>query len=143
MAEQPWQPLSPGDARRALLAHLLRREVVVFVGAGVSLAAGLPGWQALVARLGDQLPDLAGTNLAGHDTRDVPPWYVAQHGRERLEQLRVRTIGDQRYQPAPLHRAFADRPVSLCWLAWPSVPIRAIHCMRYARLWLFTAGQSA
>jgi tetratricopeptide (TPR) repeat protein len=109
MSEQVGQ----NERRRALLGHLLRREVVVFVGAGASAAANLPDWKTLVAQLGEKLPDLAGADLTRLDSLDVPQWYVDEHGREHLEDLLVSALGNPTLEPSDLHRALADLPVSL------------------------------
>lgn len=63
---------------------LLARECVFFVGAGLSTAAGLPDWNSLVRRLGDEL-GLPWSDR--HDYLDLAQWYRERFGRERLAGL--------------------------------------------------------
>jgi len=60
------------ERARALAAHAVQQELVLFLGAGVSIGAGLPAWQGLLDRLAERLdtrrPDLA--QLHRHDVRD-------------------------------------------------------------------------
>jgi hypothetical protein len=68
------------DLEKALLA----RECVVFVGAGLSSGAGLPDWNSLLRRLGD---DLGLPWSDRHDYLDLAQWYRERFGRERLAGL--------------------------------------------------------
>lgn len=62
---------------QALLAH----ECVFFVGAGLSSGAGLPDWNSLVRRLGDEL-GLPWSDR--HDYLDLAQWYGERFGRDKL-----------------------------------------------------------
>jgi hypothetical protein len=56
-------------------------ECVLFVGAGLSQAAGLPGWPALARRLADELGIELGRRT---DYLDVAQWYREKFGAEAL-----------------------------------------------------------
>jgi O-acetyl-ADP-ribose deacetylase (regulator of RNase III) len=73
----------PAAAERYLdLEHaLLARECVIFVGAGLSSAAGLPDWNSLVRRLSD---DLGIRWSERHNYLDLAQWYRERFGQERL-----------------------------------------------------------
>ena len=67
---------------------LLARECVLFVGAGLSSAAGLPGWDALIQRLGD---DLGLRRPERHNYLDLAQWYRERFGRDQLADVLRRT----------------------------------------------------
>jgi hypothetical protein len=64
-----------------LAASITRGDAVLFIGAGLSIGAGLPGWQALIAPLADRigLPE----HLRG-DLLKVAQHYEGQCGRHAL-----------------------------------------------------------
>ena len=43
------------DIPKALVQALIRGDVVLFVGAGLSIGAGLPGWSKLLTPLADEI----------------------------------------------------------------------------------------
>ncbi len=71
---------------------LLARECVLFVGAGLSSAAGLPGWDALIRRLGD---DLGIRRPDRHNYLDLAQWHRERFGRDRLADLLRQTYSAQ------------------------------------------------
>ena len=76
------------EANPPLAQALLARECVVFVGAGLSSAAGLPGWDALIQRLGD---DLGIRRPERHNYLDLAQWYRERFGRDQLADVLRRT----------------------------------------------------
>lgn len=71
---------------------LLARECVLFVGAGLSSAAGLPGWDALIRHLGD---DLGIRRPDRHNYLDLAQWHRERFGRDRLADLLRQTYSTQ------------------------------------------------
>ncbi|MDP9373512.1 MAG: SIR2 family protein [Chloroflexota bacterium] len=104
--------LTVAEAEQQLAERLLRREVVVFAGAGTSMEADppLPDWKALVAGL---VADLPGGASATADDLDLAQWYVEEHGRGRLEARLSATFGGLDRRPSPLQQALAALPVGL------------------------------
>jgi hypothetical protein len=75
-------PLAPTPERHAALEQaLLARECVLFVGAGLSSAAGLPDWNSLIRRLSD---DLGIRWSERHNYLDLAQWYRERFGPEKL-----------------------------------------------------------
>lgn len=69
-------------ASHPALDHALRDGAcVLFVGAGMSSGAGLPGWNELIARLSRDLQIAPSPRL---DNLDLAQWYREQFGNERL-----------------------------------------------------------
>lgn len=105
--------LSSSAAEKALVEHLIRREVVVFAGAGVSKAARPPlqDWQQLIESLTPDLPSL----LPGDkpDPLDVAQWFVNEHGRRKLEERLVAAFGREEIAPSQLQEALAALPVNV------------------------------
>lgn len=91
----------------ALEHALLARECVFFVGAGLSSGAGLPGWNSLVRRLGD---DLGLPWSDRHDYLDLAQWYRERFGRERLADL-LRELYATPAKPTLAHYLLMSLPV--------------------------------
>lgn len=93
------------ERERTLLAEQAAlRSLVLFVGAGVSSAAGLPAWKALVAPLAQELG--VDPNI---DVLDLAQWYVDAHKRPALLERVVRALAPV-HQPSNLHLALAQVP---------------------------------
>jgi hypothetical protein len=91
------------DLERALLA----RECVLFVGAGLSSGAGLPDWNNLVRRLGD---DLGLPWSDRHDYLDLAQWYRERFGAEKLAGV-LRELYTTASQPTLAHYLLMSLPV--------------------------------
>ncbi len=85
-------PPCPLDAASfaALPDALRERRCVLFLGAGLSSAAGLPGWGALVDRLAGEMGLAAAPHADLDYYLDLAQWYVERHGAEALGRL----VGD-------------------------------------------------
>jgi hypothetical protein len=80
------EPRHPPELVRALR----NGSCVLFVGAGLSSGAGLPGWDNLIGQIRQELnvaPD------AGVDHLDLAQWYREQFGKARLAELLRTTFG--------------------------------------------------
>ncbi len=94
-----------------LLDALGERRCVLFVGAGVSAGAGLPGWKQLIDRLAAEL----GVSL---DSRkdldyylDVAQWYVEKRGPAELAGVIGSLFGGAQGRPTPAHYLLMSLPV--------------------------------
>ncbi|HEY7424647.1 MAG TPA: SIR2 family protein [Gemmataceae bacterium] len=74
-------PSAAPERYAALEQALAAQECVVFVGAGLSSAAGLPDWNSLVRRLSD---DLGIRWSERHNYLDLAQWHRERFGVERL-----------------------------------------------------------
>jgi hypothetical protein len=88
-----------------------RGQLAVFIGAGVSAAAGLPTWEALVDELAEQsgLDDELGEGLAKLPPQDAAALLARELGREQLEAYVKERFGPASYALA--HALIADLPV--------------------------------
>lgn len=70
--ESPERTSVLADTARGLAAHVDSRQLALFIGAGVSVGAGLPGWTKLLEQLGGSLdPAVVPEQLASlNDDRD-------------------------------------------------------------------------
>ncbi len=96
------------DIDPTLVERFAHRNGTVFVGAGISMASGLPSWRQLVkplrADLGDEVTDDA-TPL------EIAELFEAKHGRTMLiKQLRDK-LSDVRYQLSRTHELVVSLPV--------------------------------
>jgi hypothetical protein len=88
-----------------------RGQLAVFVGAGVSAAAGLPTWEQLLDELAGRsgLADPLRAGLARLPAQDAAALLARELGRERLECFVEDRFGPGRYALA--HALIADLPV--------------------------------
>jgi hypothetical protein len=75
---------------RALAQALRSRACVLFVGAGLSTGAGLPGWNQLIEQLARALDVDPAARV---DHLDLAQWYLEHFGKERLGELLKTTFG--------------------------------------------------
>jgi|GEM_PF-2959237 len=96
------------DIPRELVEQFARGNGVIFVGAGLSQGAGLPGWADLVRELA---AELEGCPL-DTDYRDIAQYYEIEHSRNRLVQKLRDRLDTLPVQPTPVHEALVKLPVS-------------------------------
>jgi hypothetical protein len=75
--------MSPPEIPRPLVDAFRDRSAAVFVGAGVSSSAGLPGWQEIVSSLAQQL-DLPEEDHSVDRLLKVPQYFANRLGRKAL-----------------------------------------------------------
>lgn len=80
---------------------------IVFVGAGLSMAAGYPDWNTLVQPLRDEIADCP----PNASYPDVAQWYELQAGRGFLMQRLKRALSNPNAQPTNVHRALLRLPL--------------------------------
>lgn len=109
-------PVTVRAAEDALVEHLLRREIVIFAGAGVSVGSEppLPDSQTLLESLQDFLPDdFAPRPVDDLDPLDVAQWYADEHGHQHLEMRLTRAYDLVEQKPSSLQRALMALPVNV------------------------------
>ena len=111
----------PSDAvPQSLTEALGRGEVTAFVGAGLSMGAGLPNWYALIAELAERIGyELPPPKWATGDALiDAAQAYVNSQGLNSLVRLLKDRLDTTGRSPTAAHRALARLPISL----WAVVP---------------------
>src|SRR5262249_16440880 len=113
---------SAGQDWEAFFSHyttqIQRRQVALFVGAGLSSGAGLPSWSDLVWTLAKhELPELETTQ-----DRDLPLPSIAQYfvnhdplGRHRLHEYLHRELSSVKAIPTAAHRLIPTIGFDLIW----------------------------
>jgi hypothetical protein len=99
-----------------LTTSLSRGDVVLFIGAGLSIGAGLPGWGALVRPLaeavGYRLPAEDQFITADHLLTGLQH-YENQRGRQNLIQHLCDKLDTTTVDPTPVHQVIASLPVHI------------------------------
>lgn len=107
------------DPYADLKRDLANGEVCAFVGAGLSVGAGLPGWYDLIsglaAKIGYELPEAHWAN--GDMLIDAAQAYVNDAGLNSLVRYLKDQLGTIGKSPAPAHQALARLPISLVFTA--------------------------
>lgn len=123
-------PTDLTDAHKAeaerLAGHALRGELALFLGAGVSMAAGLPSWDGLIDELADRAGMTADERAALREVKSVLD-------QATLVERRLRDRGDT------LGRAVADllgpyRHYALAHALLAALPVREAITTNYDRL---------
>lgn len=96
-------PPSGPEPDPALVRALRDGECVLFVGAGLSSGAGLPGWGELVAQLARELglPAADGADNQADRSLDLAQWYRERFGPEALAEVVRDTFGGRNRAPRP------------------------------------------
>ncbi len=108
-------PICPAEAPLALglLNALRRRHCVLFLGAGVSAGAGLPGWNQLIEKLAIEL----GIPLGPRDDLDyyldLAQWFVEKRGAAALSHIIAGLFGGAEARPTLAHYLLMSLPVRL------------------------------
>lgn len=109
----PWTSLTRADIRAAeRLAAIARRgELVLFIGSGVSSAAGLPGWGELLDVLAKEARLSKSKDLAGLNLLDQARMIRRSLGDKRFEDVMRALFADRREQSMS-HQLLASLPVT-------------------------------
>lgn len=107
------------DSSNHLNGELVTGNVTAFIGAGLSIGAGLPGWYSLISELGQRIgyelpPEKWAT---GEALIDAAQFYINQQGLNSLVMFlkeRLDTIGKK---PSSAHQALARLPISAVFTA--------------------------
>lgn len=107
------------DPYIGLRENLAAGNVAAFVGAGLSIGAGLPGWYDLISELamrtGSELPPLKwATNEA---LIDAAQNYINQQGVHSLVMFLRNRLDTTGIEPSAAHRALAHLPLSVVFTA--------------------------
>jgi hypothetical protein len=96
-----------------LLAALREGRCVLFLGAGVSAGAGLPGWKSLTDRLAADLSLPPGQREDLEYHLDLAQWYVERHGPAELAALIADLFAGGQARPTLAHYLLMSLPVRL------------------------------
>jgi hypothetical protein len=102
------------DIPRELVEHFSRGDGAVFVGAGLSIGAGLPGWADLICPLAKAVGVRWPANEADLSTDHLlstAQHYENQRGRHALIQHLRDALDVASVEPTPVHRFLASLPV--------------------------------
>lgn len=103
----------------SLLSAVEQGELVPFVGAGLSIGAGLPGWYDLIAELanrsGQEMPPAKWAS--GDMLMRIAQTYVNQEGLHSLISVLKDRLDTTGIEPTAAHRALARLPVNLVFTA--------------------------
>ncbi len=91
-----------------LIEQFSRGNGAIFVGAGLSIGAGLPGWGQLIDRFAKELPDYPKESTY----LDVAQYYVNQHGSNRLVNRLRDELDTSRIESTIVHDAVAQLGIS-------------------------------
>jgi tetratricopeptide (TPR) repeat protein len=79
----------------------------IFIGAGISMGAGLPNWAGLLKPLIDEIQDCPPESTL----LDIAQYYAIFHGRARLIEQIERALDTSAVEPTEVHRALVGLPV--------------------------------
>jgi hypothetical protein len=100
---------SPHDIPLELAEQFGRGNGVLFVGAGLSRAAGLPDWAGLIGELRSEMPDCP----PDASYQDVASYYEIEFGRNRLVQRIREKLDTLNLRPTAVHRLLCEIQFSL------------------------------
>jgi hypothetical protein len=108
---------NPNDAN--IKKYLADGNLAAFVGAGLSIGAGLPGWYRLIGelsqRVGQELPPAQW--VSGDTLIDAAQYYINLEGLHSLIMFLRDRLDITRLQPTAAHLALARLPISLVFTA--------------------------
>jgi predicted negative regulator of RcsB-dependent stress response len=96
------------DVPLELIDAFAKGDGTVFVGAGLSMGAGLPSWAGLMEPIRAQLPNLP--PLASFP--DIAQYFENKYGRRLLVETLSRELELPSIKPTPAHYALASLPVT-------------------------------
>lgn len=112
--------MNPSDVyAREITTYLEQRELVAFVGAGLSMGARLPGWYQLIAELAGRIDyALPPEQWATGDTLiEAAQAYINERNLNNLVRFLRDKLDTTTIQPSAAHKALARLPLGLVFTA--------------------------
>ena len=107
------------DPYSHLKANLSAGNVVAFVGAGLSIGAGLPGWYKMIrelsGRVGHEMPPSQW--VSGEALIDAAQYYIHREGLHSLITFLKDQLDTTNKKPTLAHQALARLPISMVFTA--------------------------
>jgi hypothetical protein len=98
-----------------LLQSLELKDTILFIGAGLSMGSGLPGWidltRPLSQRMGSRWPASEIDLTAGH-MLNIVQYYENQHGRHTLLNYLRQSLDTTGYDPTQVHHLVVSLPIN-------------------------------
>lgn len=92
-----------GESKRQILKAIEEKRLVLFVGAGTSLGAGMPSWRDAVQQIAFRL-GMHSNSIEGNYLR-IPQYYYNARGKKEYTQLAREIFKyDARLNTKPIHR---------------------------------------
>lgn len=99
-----------------LYESFLNRDAIVFLGAGLSMSAGLPGWADLIRPLAQSIGSrwpMSDVDLNTHHLLSSTQYYENQRGRNELLSYLRKSLDTIGVNPTPLHDLVVSLPVNV------------------------------
>ena len=114
-----WRHLNTQDLSIALSAELASGNVAAFIGAGLSVGAGLPGWYGLINELAKRVKyEMPPQRWASGDALiDAAQFYINTNGLNSLVMFLKDRLDTTGKQPTAAHQALARLPISVVFTA--------------------------
>jgi hypothetical protein len=111
--------MQPEDPSAYLKANLSAGNVVAFVGAGLSIGAGLPGWYSIIEELSQRVDyELPPAKYASSEGLiDAAQNYINQEGLHSLIAFLKDRLDTTNKKISPAHQALARLPISMVFTA--------------------------
>src|SRR5205807_2126210 len=101
---------------RGLLEAFNQSRVAIFIGAGASVASGMPAWDELVGHLADELnipPDVGEGRFSPRLLAAIPQYYENRYGRRALTDAVRNYVPRHARKVSPIHELLAKLPCDL------------------------------
>jgi NAD-dependent SIR2 family protein deacetylase len=98
--------MSSSQVPPELIEALAPKNCSAFVGAGFSVAAGLPTWTSLIQPLTIELPPLPNRS----SSLDIAQYYILEYSRQRLVSRLHNSLDAHATKPSEMHHKLLDLP---------------------------------